>query len=231
MIVDIAFDNEAGAARLLKKAIAAGVKFTGEQLFDFIGCCEEEVLLQAIQFSADKFTTKDLDDLYNACDDEILVDIALKYQIQLPECLADYEIEELGYLTIKELCAEYDYILECLRIAHNHLQESHTYGLWDIFRKHREWSVLKYSHVEVAQNYITDAINTWNYLEFPGKDKSLFPKVFPCISTSDMWCDFWVKGFWMEMIAKQRIQNLKKTVEQAISAIQILRSSIQQTVK
>jgi hypothetical protein len=231
MIVDIAFDNEAGAARLLKKAIAAGVKFTGEQLFDFIGCCEEEVLLQAIQFSADKFTTKDLDDLYNACDDEILVDIALKYQIQLPECLADYEIEELGYLTIEELCAEYDYILECLRIAHNHLQESHTYGLWDIFRKHREWSVLKYSHVEVAQNYITDAINTWNYLEFPGKDKSLFPKVFPCISTSDMWCDFWVKGFWMEMIAKQRIQNLKKTVEQAISAIQILRSSIQQTVK
>jgi hypothetical protein len=231
VIVDIAFYNEAGATRLLKKAIAAGVKFTGEQLFDFIGCCEEEVFLQAIQFSADQFTTKDLDDLYTACDDEILVEIALKYQIQLPDCLADYGIKDFGYLSIKELIAEYDYILECLHIAHNHLQEARTYSLWDISRKHREWSVLKYSHVEDAQNYITDAINTWNRLEFPGKDKSLFPKVFPCISTSDMWCDFWIEGFWMELIAKQRIQTLKKAVEQAIRAIQTLRSAVQHPVK
>ena len=47
VIVDIAFYNKAGATRLLKKATAAGVKFTGEQLFDFIGCCEEEVFLPA----------------------------------------------------------------------------------------------------------------------------------------------------------------------------------------
>ena len=231
VIVDIAFYNEAGATRLLKKATAAGVKFSGAQLYDFIGCCGEEVFLQAIQFSADQFTTKDLDDLYTACDDEILVDIALKYHIQLPECLADYEIEEFGYLTIKDLTAEYDHILECLHIAHNLLQESHTYSLWDIFRQHREWSVLKYSHVEAAQNYITDAVNTWNCLEFPGKEHSLFPRAFPYISTSDMWCDFWIEGFWMEFTTKQRIKDLKKAVVQAISAIQILKSSVQQTVK
>ena len=47
------------------------------------------------------------------------------------------------------------------------------------------------------------------------------------ISTSDMWSDFGIEGFWMEAIVEQRINKLLKTVEQAISAIQMLRNSVQ----
>lgn len=226
VIVDIAFYDEAAATRLLKKAVAASVKFTGDELYSFVGFCDEEVFLQAIQVSADRFTTKDLDDLYTGCDDEVLVNIALKHQIKLPECLSDYEIKEFGYRSFEQLADEFDYILQCLSIARNHLQEAHTFSMVDISRNHREWSVLKYAHVEDAQNCITNAINAWNILEFPEKDKSMFPRIFPCISTSDMWSDFWLEGFWLEVIAERRIKKLLRTVEQGISGIQRLRKSI-----
>lgn len=227
VIVDIGFYDEKAATRLLKKATAAGVKFSGGQLADFISCCDEAAVGSAIQLSADQFTTKDLDDLYTYCDDELLVDAAIKYQIKLPQCLADYQIEEYGYMSVDELVAEFNYILECLSIARERLEEAHTSSLWDIFRQRRVWSYLKHSDVEIAQEYITDAINTWNRLEFPEKDKSSFPKVFPCFSTSDMLTDFLISSYWMEVVSERRIKKLIRTVEQAISVIQVLRSTIQ----
>ena len=222
----IALDDEKLAVQLIKKVIGAGVKFSGEQISELILTCDNAMLEQIILASADSFTTQDLDDLYACYDDKLLVDIALKHHIKLPECLSDYEIKEFGHLTFEGLVAEYDYILECLKIARNHLEEAHNYSLWDISRTRREWCVLKYSCVEAAQASITDAIDTWNRLEFPGKDKSLFPKVFPFISTSDMWQDFWIKGFWVELIAERRIKKLQKTTDQAIRAIQIARKAI-----
>lgn len=226
VIVDIAFYDEAAATRLLKKAVATSVKFTGDELYSFVGFCDEEVFFQAIQVSADRFTTKDLDDLYTSCDDEILVDIALKHQIKLPECLADYEIQEFGYCSFDQLVDDLEYILQCLSIARNYLQEARTCSVWDISRNYREWSVLKYANVEEAQKCITNAINAWNMLEFPQKDKSTFPRIFPCISTSDMWTDFLIEGFWLELIAERRIKKLLGTVEQAIREIQKLQKTI-----
>jgi hypothetical protein len=226
VIVDIAFYDEAGATKLLKKSIAAGVKFTGSQLYDFGECCDEEIFHQAVRCSADQFTSNDIQELYTACDDAFLVDIALKYQIKLPECLADFERKEFGYRSLTQLKEEFDYILEYLFVAQNHLEKAYTFSMWDISRNHREWSVLKYSHVEDAQNYITYAINAWNLLDFPEKGNSFFPKVFPCISTADMHSDFWISGFWLKVIAARRIKSLLAIVKQAIRAIQELRNSI-----
>ena len=219
----IAFDHENLAVQLIEKAIAAGVKFSGEQISDLVLICDDNLLEQAIRVSADTFKTKDLDDLYTYCGDDILLDVAIKYKIKLPECLANHLIKELGCRTFGQLISDFDYILECLRLARKHLDEAHTYALWDISRQRREWSALKYSQVEDAQHYITLAINTWNYLEFPDKGESSFPRTFPCISIGDMWSDFWINNFWMELIASSRIKQLQQTVEQGIHAISKLR--------
>lgn len=74
-ISDISFDDEKGATRLLKKATAAGVKFSGEQLSDIFLCCDKEAFMDAVRFSADRFRTADLDALYSDCDDDFLIEL------------------------------------------------------------------------------------------------------------------------------------------------------------
>ena len=86
VIVEISFGDKKGATGLLRKATDAGIKFTGEQLLEISGNCEESEFIRAMKFSADKFTDKDIDDLYwGYNDDELVVELAKKYKLQLPE--------------------------------------------------------------------------------------------------------------------------------------------------
>lgn len=93
-IIIIGSGDEKGATRLLKKATAGGVKFTGEQLSELCLICGEEALKQAIRFSSDRFTAEDLEALYCSCDDGLLIEIAKKQGIPLPEDLAEWEESE-----------------------------------------------------------------------------------------------------------------------------------------
>lgn len=95
----IGFDDKKGATRLLKKATAAGVKFSGAQLSELFLICEEESLNRAIRFSSDRFTEEDLDALYCSCDDDILMEISQQQNIKLPKDLADHE-DAVGEATL-----------------------------------------------------------------------------------------------------------------------------------
>ena len=128
----IGFYDKKGATRLLKKAVAAGVKFTGDQLSELYQLCDETVIDLAIETSSDQFKTKDLDALYGFCDEERLIGIAKKQNIVLPECLAelgdaftfDPEDPEEPPMTPEELAGEYDYILSCLKHARELLKKA-----------------------------------------------------------------------------------------------------------
>lgn len=226
VILNISFDDTKGATRLLKKATAAGVKFTAEQLTSFSYDCAEDVVLRAVHASADCFTSADLDELYTIFDDALLLEIAGKYNIKLPESLSEYETEDHQPDACESILDELDYILECLSAAHNHLAQANNFGLVDLFRAHREWTVLKYACVEDAQHYIECAIQAWNYLEHPRKDTYKFPAVFPGIGPLDMCLDFWHGGFWMASIAQKEISKLMRTVEKAITAVENMRKDV-----
>ena len=86
----IAFDDEKAAVRLIKKALAAGVKFSGDQIAELCLICDEAIIEQAVTQSSDTFTTEDLDALYGVCDEEILLEIAGKRKVPLPESLAEF---------------------------------------------------------------------------------------------------------------------------------------------
>ncbi len=93
-IVEISFGDQEGATRMLKKAVDAGVKFNGDQLSNMSGNCDAIELERALRISADQFTIQDIEDLYGAYEDKLLIEIALKYNIAVPEELAE-ENEEL----------------------------------------------------------------------------------------------------------------------------------------
>lgn len=90
-------EDEKGATRLLNCALQHGVKFSGMNLVEMEGICEEESFKKALYQSADRFTSQDLEDLYCCIDDELIIDVARKYGISVPKDIAEeYEDELYG---------------------------------------------------------------------------------------------------------------------------------------
>lgn len=233
-INQIGFDDEKGATRLLQKAIAAGVKFTGDQLSELFLICDEDVINRAVQFSADQFKTEDLDSLYGFSDEATLIDIANKQNLQLPESLVEYaEAREYDPeedieppLTPEELAAEYDYILECLHNAHGLLKKAYHFSLIDASRKKRAATVVKYACIADAQSHISYALDAWNQLDIPDHNKQPLCDIWPNISNSTMWHNYTFEGFFTNMMVNQQIQKTIKNIETAFNMIRKLRNAL-----
>lgn len=227
-ITDISFDDEKGATRLLKKATAAGVKFSGEQLSEIFLCCDEEALMDAVRFSADRFRTADLDALYSDCDEDFLIGLANQYHIPLPPDLAQWvqEEEDAPLYTKEELRGEYDYILDCLNQAHGLLGKAESFSSIDMSSSDRAVTVVKYSLLEEAQFCIENAMNTWNLLDAPEKSSISLPDLQLGISNSTMWNNFLVDGIWVNMQVRRRVRKVRQNVESAIRTICALRNAL-----
>ena len=91
----IGFEDKKGATRLLNKAIQSGIKFSGEELVDIWDLCDQESVNKAIQLSADQFTTTDLEDLSLCISEEEIIEIAKKYEVNIPKDIADENEEVL----------------------------------------------------------------------------------------------------------------------------------------
>ena len=229
----IGFDDEKGATRLLKKAINAGVPFTGDQLSELYLICDEEVINHAIRVSSHHFKTEDLDALYGFSDEEVLIDIANKQQIQIPESLADYAEaveadpeDDEPPITYEELADEYDYILDCLKNAHGLLKKAYQFSLIDTNRKKRAATVVKYASIADAQSYISKALDAWNLLDIPNQDKRPLRGIWPNISNSTMWQNYLFEGFFTNMLVKREIRKVIKNIETAHNMVQKLRSDL-----
>lgn len=84
--------DEKAASRLIKKAVAYGVQFTPEEIYDLSGCCNTEAMNVLLDSSKCRFTKEQLEDLYGAVDDEVLERVAARNKISLFE---DDEDEEM----------------------------------------------------------------------------------------------------------------------------------------
>ena len=230
----IGFDDEKGATRLLKKAINAGVTFTGDQLSELFLICDEAVIHHAVQTSSDHFKTEDLDALSGFYDEEKLVDIARKHQIRIPESLADYaevpegdpQEEAEQPMTPEELAAEYDYILNCLENAHRLLKKAYQSSLIDTNRKKRAATVVKYACIADAQSYISAALEAWTLLDVPNPDKQLLRGIWPNISNSTMWQNYLFEGLFTNIMVKREIRKVLKNIETARNMIHKLRNRL-----
>ena len=229
----IGFNDEKGATRLLKKAITAGVKFTGDQLSELFLISDEKVINHAIQTYSRHFKTEDLDALYGFSDEEVLIDIANKQKIQIPERLADYaeafeedpEVDE-PLITPEELAAEYDYILSCLQNAYGLLKKAYQFSLIDTSRKKRAATVVKYTCIADAQSYISTALDSWNLLNVPNQAKQPLRGIWPNISNSTMWQNYLLGGFFTNMLVKREIRKVMKNIEIAYNMVQKLRNEL-----
>ena len=230
----IGFDDEKGATRLLKKATAAGVKFSGDQLSELFLICGEDALNRAIQFSSDQFRTEDLDSLYGFSDEDVLTDIADKQHIPLPESLEDYaEISEDDpeddaepAPAPEELAAAYDYILDRLYLARDHLVAASKLSFIDTAGKKRAATVLKYAKLSEAERELREAFASWVLLDFPGKDESLLSGLEVNFTNSTIWGNYLFEGYFTNLMVQKQIRRVLKNTETAYNEIRKLRSKL-----
>lgn len=86
--------DEKAASRLIKKAVAYGVQFTPDKIYDLSGWCNTEAMNALLDSSKCRFTKEQLEDLYGAVDDEVLERVAARNRIILFEDDEDEEIED-----------------------------------------------------------------------------------------------------------------------------------------
>jgi len=77
--------DEEAASRLIKKAVAYGVQFTPEEIYDLSGCCNIAAMNALLKASKCRFTQEQLEDLWGAVDDDILDKVAARNHIRLFE--------------------------------------------------------------------------------------------------------------------------------------------------
>ena len=84
------FMDEKVASRFVKKAVAAGVQFTPEEIYDLSGCCDTATMNFLLESAKCRFTQEQLEDLDGAVDEEILNKVARRNRVTL----YDYEEED-----------------------------------------------------------------------------------------------------------------------------------------
>ena len=83
--------DEKAASRLIKKAVAYGVQFTPDEIYDLSGCCDISAMNELLKSAKCTFTQEQLEDLWGAADDEVLELVAKRNRVTV---FADDEIEE-----------------------------------------------------------------------------------------------------------------------------------------
>ena len=75
--------DEAAASRLIKKAVAYGVQFTPEEIYDLSGCCNQEAMNVLLDSAKCRFTQEQLEDLWGVVDDDVLERAAARNHVKL----------------------------------------------------------------------------------------------------------------------------------------------------
>ena len=92
--------DEKSASRLVKKAVAYGIQFTPEEIYDLSGCCDTSAMNELLKSAECSFTQEQLEDLWGAADDEVLELVAKRNHVTLFEddAIEDLDAEDDLYL-------------------------------------------------------------------------------------------------------------------------------------
>lgn len=81
------------ATVLLEKALQMNVTFTADEMGQISCNCTEEGCKKAFYKSAKTYSSKDLEELKYIIEDEWVIDVASKYNIRLPKCYQEINID------------------------------------------------------------------------------------------------------------------------------------------
>lgn len=93
--------DEKVASRFIRKAVAAGVQFTPEEIYDLSCCCDTATMNLLLESSKCRFTQEQLEELDGAVDEEVLNRVAKRNHVSLYD-YGNEEIEEIDFAVEEE---------------------------------------------------------------------------------------------------------------------------------
>ena len=101
---ELAFQDEAFAAKFLEKALAAGVRFTPEQVLEMVGTVEESALSKIAERTDVPFDREQLEEIYMTIDDASFQKISRQAKIDVfdDEAAAYEQPEQIQYILPKK---------------------------------------------------------------------------------------------------------------------------------
>ena len=75
--------DEKAASRLIKKAVANGVQFTPDEIYDLSGCCDTSAMNELLKSAKCAFTQEQLEDLWGSADDDVLELVAKRNHVTM----------------------------------------------------------------------------------------------------------------------------------------------------
>ena len=230
-VLEIAFEDEMGATRLLKKATDTGVKFSGGQLAEMYGSCSDSEWERAIRFSANQFTDTDLDDLYGILDDELIEEIARKYKVALPQDLVDYcedEVYEEDFykMSSAEVQEAYDYVLHCLNYALEKLKCAYSLSVADLSSQKRTVSIAKHACLMEAEPFIDEARSTLEEIGAQGIEKGSIQSIQSNMGRRIIFSDAYGDGFLVDWMIQRHIKKMMVAVQDICKEVQKLRDRV-----
>ena len=101
---ELAFQDEAFAAKFLEKALAAGVRFTPEQVLEMVGTVEESVLSKFAEWTDVPFDREQLEEIYMMIDDASFQKISRRAKIDVfdDEPTGHEQPEQIQYILPKK---------------------------------------------------------------------------------------------------------------------------------
>ena len=101
---ELAFQDEAFAAKFLEKALAAGVRFTPEQVLEMVGTVEESVLSKIAEWTDVPFDREQLEEIYTMIDDASFQKISRRAKIDVfdDEPTGHEQPEQIQYILPKK---------------------------------------------------------------------------------------------------------------------------------
>lgn len=227
----LAFDDEKGATRLIKKALKAGVQFKGEHFVDLELYCPPAVVEEALKQSSDSFSSKDLEELCGNIDDDVVVAIAKKNKLKIPS-----EIKEWYEDDAEDDCFEEDYkpdkteIKECiysacdnLYCAYEHLKKAYGLSIADVSRKKSAIAVAKHAFIIDAQSYIESALAEIDIINEYYKTIKIQPISFMNVSKRTLWSDVLDVGIITDFAMRRNVRKLLYEVKETIGQLEKLK--------
>lgn len=215
----IGLEDEAGADKLLKKALKSGIKLSGSNLTEIVDVCTEASIKKALYQSADMFTVQDLEDLYGFIDDELIIQIAKLQKITLPEDLCEEDDDKEDDIDFQFAIDAADCALECLEQAKEALHESSNASFVDMITKGVFTSLYKYSSLTDADMEIQDAkcaiADLNEELQNLRNHKYVKLKYSRLATVLDMCID----DEYLDALTHLRINKVQKQIEQTIKQV------------
>ena len=86
--------DETAASRLVRRALAAGVQFTAEEICELVNCCNAAVMNALLENSTCAFTREQLEDIWGVVDDAVLEQTVRRCRVKLFDDDEEEEEEE-----------------------------------------------------------------------------------------------------------------------------------------